>query len=228
ASAAAGSAVAGAFGLTTVSKILGWIAIGTGIGAGIAGLFAAKPDFSLIIKNFASTAEKTLPLWQQIASAVSNASAISNSFAQTKDKNKKKKRRAPNKSIDHVAMVFLSVYNSLSIALDKEIATVICRKQNGTLITGPANIGKAHESKTGLCPSGTQEVGDIHTHGAESGPNYDDENFSPDDRIANNNKSLSRGTTNYGYLGTPSGKFIKFIPASIRESPRGRIVVLRR
>ena len=95
ASAAAGSAVARAFGLTTVSKILGWIAIGTGIGAGLAAMHAASNQ-SLIIKNFAMTAEKTTPLWQRILGAISSVGAVANSFAKGNTKKSGGYPCAPN------------------------------------------------------------------------------------------------------------------------------------
>ncbi len=81
ASASAGSSVASALGYTTAAKILGWIAIVTGIGAGLSAVHAA--NHSLIIKNFASTAEKTIPTWQRILGGISSVGALSNSYAST-------------------------------------------------------------------------------------------------------------------------------------------------
>jgi RHS repeat-associated protein len=85
ATAAAGSNVMSALGYSTAAKILGWIAIGTGIGAGIATMAASKVNTSLIIKNFVSTAEKTIPWWQKALTAISYAGAISNAFSNQMD-----------------------------------------------------------------------------------------------------------------------------------------------
>ncbi|MGH9949847.1 MAG: RHS repeat-associated core domain-containing protein [Pyrinomonadaceae bacterium] len=228
ASAAAGSAVAGAFGLTTVSKILGWIAIGTGIGAGIAGLFAAKPDISLIIKNFVSTAETTLPLWQQIASAVSNASAISNAFA-SKPKKKPRKRPGLFQTVDQVAIWWLKIANPHSIAINREIAVPICeRTSDGALILGPYDIGTNASSQVKDCAAGTKMVGSAHAHAAYD-PNFDNENFStdPGDRVNANNRSLAAGGSVPNYVGTPSGTIRKFKPSAIAGTPKGKVITFK-
>lgn len=90
ATASAGSSVMGALGYSTAAKILGWIALGTGIGAGIATIAAGpKIDDSLIL-HIASTEENTSTIsWWQIALAgVSAAGSIANSFASGPKKKK--------------------------------------------------------------------------------------------------------------------------------------------
>jgi Domain of unknown function (DUF4329) len=52
--------------------------------------------------------------------------------------------------------------------------------------------------RAGICPTGTKNVGDYHTHGAND-PGYDNENFSSTDKKQNDREGVP------GFLGTPNG-----------------------
>ena len=75
------------------------------------------------------------------------------------------------------------------------------------------------------CPTSSVTVARLHTHG-DINPRFDSEKFSSRDRINANNFSLWVGQTVYSYLGTPEGKFLKFIPASVKGSIRGKVIKL--
>ncbi len=126
ASAAAGSSVASVLGYTTAAKILGWIAIATGIGAGLAG---AHANSSLIIKNFISTAEKTIPLWQKILSGISSVGALANSFAQTGDKRRRQKK--PFIKGGEFTLALLNIINSIKARVDDLIKDPNCAQALG-------------------------------------------------------------------------------------------------
>ena len=51
--------------------------------------------------------------------------------------------------------------------------------------------------------------------------------FSEADKKIANDETVEVGHTVYSYLGTPKGKFLKFIPASIKDSLRGKVVKLK-
>ena len=110
AGAAAGSSVANVLGYPTVSKILAWIAVGTGLGAGI---LAARANQTLIIKNFASTAEKTTSTWQRILGGINTVGAIANSFAR-----KPKRRPGQFQTIREAVLYFVKNWNQYSIYKD--------------------------------------------------------------------------------------------------------------
>lgn len=75
--ASAASQVLGLLGFSTAAKILGWIAIAAGIGAG---LIATKGSLSLMIKDFTQRLDQPLLSWQNIADT-SSIGAYHNAFA---------------------------------------------------------------------------------------------------------------------------------------------------
>lgn len=225
AGAAAGSSVMNALGYTTAAKVLGWIAIATGIGAGIGAM--GKANQSLIIKNFASTAEKTTSIWQRIMGGISAVGAISNSLVDGKPK--KKRRPGIFQTVDQAAKWWLRIMNPHSIKINREIAVPICeRTRDGAIIFGPYDIGTNAGSTVNGCPTGTKMVASAHTHGAYD-PNYDNENFStdPGDRLNANNRSVQAGGSVPNYVGTPSGVIRKFKPAGIAGSTRGKVITFK-
>ena len=98
---------------------------------------------------------------------------------------------------------------STSVRQDREYAGWIYRNSDATYSYTPARPGSAHSSDPGFKPPGGTAY--YHTHGAESGPRYDDEHFSPNDI------SYGRGHGVDGYLGTPSGEKLKY------DDPGGEI-----
>ena len=97
-----------------------------------------------------------------------------------------------------------------SVSRDREYGGYVYKNSDGTYSYTPPKEGKQH-STTDLGSKPSTTTADYHTHGAESGPNYGDEEFSPADKQDNRNKGLT------GYLGTPSGDIKKYNPAT--QSP---------
>ncbi|OGX04195.1 MAG: hypothetical protein A3G87_01380 [Omnitrophica bacterium RIFCSPLOWO2_12_FULL_50_11] len=89
-----------------------------------------------------------------------------------------------------------------SVREDREHGGWVYRNTDGTYSYTPTNKGMAHQTNLGRKPPSA--TASYHTHGAESGPLYDDENFSPQDIRGD------RGVGVDGYLGTPSGKYLKY------------------
>jgi len=94
-----------------------------------------------------------------------------------------------------------------SVTKDKEYAGWIYRNSDGTYSYTPPREGATHSSDPGSKPSdGTAYY---HSHGAESGPDYDDENFSNyyDRRTGRwqGDVPYANGYGVDGYLITPSG-----------------------
>ncbi|OGU57251.1 MAG: hypothetical protein A2X64_10855 [Ignavibacteria bacterium GWF2_33_9] len=98
-------------------------------------------------------------------------------------------------------------YNPISVIKDREISSWIFEVKDGNknyyTYSIPA-IGNTHNVNpySSNYPAGKFDVFFVHTHGAESGPDYDDENFSDKggdlDFLKNNNFKK-------GFLITPSG-----------------------
>ena len=106
--------------------------------------------------------------------------------------------------------------NPTSIAQGLEYAGRIYKNPDGTYSYTRPNRGTKDSSSTGLCPAGTTDAGDCHTHGAND-PEYDNENFSITDKAANDSGQLP------GFLGTPNGDIKIYIP--IAGKPLGGIVM---
>jgi RHS repeat-associated protein len=125
-------------------------------------------------------------------------------------------------------------YNPTSIQQNLEYAGEVCQQQNGTFIftLGPANARTANSSDSGVCPPGTTEAADWHTHAAHDptlvsggffgiGRKDYNEKFSPGDKRDNNIKGVP------GYLGTPQGKIKVFIPGTPgRSTTTGKVRTL--
>ncbi|MGH9949583.1 MAG: DUF4329 domain-containing protein [Pyrinomonadaceae bacterium] len=194
-----------ALGYNTAAKILGWIAIATAVGAGIANLLASKVNTSLIIKNIASTAEQTIPIWQRILSAISSVGAVANAFA-------KGKPRKTFKTAQQVAIDFLKIYNPISIRRNREIAAVICRLRRNVYIYGrPQVLGPLGGTRTNDCPANSQLAGGVHAHARHDaslvGPFGDgNEVFSGTDVNTSNSSGLSE------WIATPSGEIRRYNP----------------
>ena len=120
---------------------------------------------------------------------------------------------SPDKAAIHWARRYLAV----SIKYDLEFGSTIYEMQDDEEIyyvyTRPA-VGRPH----GVGPSLPVKklipdvVADIHTHGAESGPGYNDEKLSSADKNVYVPGSL------YAYLVTPSGLVRKYNYSSGKES----------
>lgn len=89
-----------------------------------------------------------------------------------------------------------------SINEDREYGGWIYQNDDGTYSYTEPNRGTEHGCSPGVRPeNGTAYY---HTHGAESGPDYDDENFSPKDRNYADNNDVD------GYVETPSGAIKRY------------------
>lgn len=142
----------------------------------------------------------------------------------------------PFATADDAARAMLRAVNPLSIRDNREYSGLIYRGTDGNYyFTGPApgTDQGANPYRDAPAPPDTQVVGDYHTHGPygiadprtgacipTNDPARDDfnaDNFSGDDKtgIAHD----GRGTPGYaGYLGTPSGTFRKYDPATGRDT----------
>ncbi|MDD4910184.1 MAG: DUF4329 domain-containing protein [Candidatus Omnitrophica bacterium] len=108
---------------------------------------------------------------------------------------------------DDAANDALNDIHEPSVRKDRENAGWIYRNSDGTYSYTPPREGSAHSSDPGhKPPNGTAYY---HSHGAESGPDYDDENFSNyyDRRTATWQGDVPYADSNGvdGYLITPSG-----------------------
>jgi uncharacterized Zn-binding protein involved in type VI secretion len=142
----------------------------------------------------------------------------------------KEPKRDGFKSSDAAAKAALKEANPKSIKANKEYGGLIYKKADGTYgYTKPAaGTGDSFNPHKISTPPGTTVVGDYHTHGdysvegkdgnpvRTSNPKKDDynsDNFSDDDILGITDDA--KGKSEYrGYLGTPSGTFKVFDPAT--------------
>jgi len=137
----------------------------------------------------------------------------------------------PFKTQDEAARAALEAANPKSIKDNREYSGLIYRDANGQYYyTGPIQgSDQSANPYDAPAPDGTQEVGNYHTHGDYSiaDPNtgiavrtsdpardeFNSDNFSVQDK-----KFITQhgaGISGYaGYLGTPSGKFRRYDPAT--------------
>jgi hypothetical protein len=130
------------------------------------------------------------------------------------------------------AYAFLDRYLGRSIAIDREIYTLIVDRGGGRFSPLPAQIGSAHSS-TGFNDyvqsfkdariRGARLDSWAHTHGAES-PGYNDEIFSPG---AGGDAGTSAYLNLRGYLGTPRGRFLELLPGNTVGTDLGALPPLR-
>jgi hypothetical protein len=133
------------------------------------------------------------------------------------------------------ALVALAVANPQSVRDNKEYGGLIYKGADGRYYsTGPIQGGdQGVDPHAAPAPAGTQVVGDYHCHGdystqdpttgaaVRSGdPAHDDfnsDNFSGPDKTGI--ASDGAGTPGYkGYLGTPSGTFKQYDPATGKDT----------
>jgi uncharacterized Zn-binding protein involved in type VI secretion len=137
----------------------------------------------------------------------------------------------PFATADEAARAALQAANPQSIAENREFSGLIYQGADGQYYyTGPArgSATGANPARDAPAPPGTTVVGDYHTHGdyselddegnvvRTSDPARDDfnsDNFSDTDRAGI--AADGAGTPGYaGYLGTPSGTFRRYDPAT--------------
>jgi uncharacterized Zn-binding protein involved in type VI secretion len=137
----------------------------------------------------------------------------------------------PYATADEAARAALQAANPQSIAENREFSGLIYQGADGQYYyTGPARgtATGANPYRDAPAPPGTTVVGDYHTHGdyselddagnvvRTSDPARDDfnsDNFSDDDKTGI--AADGAGTPGYaGYLGTPSGTFRRYDPAT--------------
>lgn len=139
-----------------------------------------------------------------------------------------RRRRRPGlyRTLNDVAIAALRAYNVPSISVDRELNGSLCEGPDGSLTHSVPNVGSVSASSPSPCATGTTRVGTYHTHGANNAL-YDSENFSPQDRINSNNRSLAAGRAVPNFIGTPSGTIRRFDPAAISNSTRGRVTTFK-
>ena len=92
-----------------------------------------------------------------------------------------------------------------SVTKDREHGGELYKKPDGSFSYTEPREGGPHS--VGIRPGCPNYEGYYHSHGAESGPKYDDENFSgPDKKLAND-------TEKPAYVVTPSGQMKKYDPS---------------
>ncbi|MEP6849076.1 MAG: RHS repeat-associated core domain-containing protein [Acidobacteriota bacterium] len=226
ATASAGSSVMSALGYTTAAKILGWIAIGTGIGAGIAAIRASSNIANSIIVNLASTGESAshISWWQVFLGGVRAGSAVGNSLVQGKP-------RKRYRTAQQAAIAILQEINARSIRINREIAGFICKLKPGVFIsTVPVVLGPAGGGIPNTCPKDSQLAGLYHTHAhwEESsviGGTDWNEQFSglPGSPIPGDVASAEGGNLP-SWLATPSGNLMRYSrnPAGWQVATVGR------
>ena len=135
--------------------------------------------------------------------------------------------RRKRQSKDELAKDWLKFWNPLSIGEGVELGARICMKlKTGKILVTDTKVGDMRSVSPTECPEGTVSVARLHTHGGINF-RFKSEEFSLPDRINANDETVEVGHTVYSYLGTPEGKFLKFIPASIKGSMRGKVVKLK-
>jgi len=108
----------------------------------------------------------------------------------------------------------ISDINPTSIKEDREYGGWIYKNKDGTYSYAFPKPGSQHGLT--MPPKPSDATGDYHTHGAESGPDWLDEDFSPLDKEGNRADKVN------GYLGTPSGRILKYDPKTgkVSELPK--------
>ena len=138
-----------------------------------------------------------------------------------------KTANGPFKTADEAARAALNAANPQSIKDNLEYSGLIYQgKDGGFYFTGPAKGTDqgANPLKDAPAPPGTKVVADYHTHGDYSTADpktgkavrtndpskdaFNSDNFSTQDKLDNKKQGYP------GYLGTPSGTFRKFDPAT--------------
>lgn len=125
-------------------------------------------------------------------------------------------------SIDDAAISAINDILPESIKLDREYAGRINRNANGTYSYTAPDMGGISWSRSGR--RGPENAGDYHTHGADN-PKYDSEQFSPQDIHRTTVDYLRSRRGNIGYLGTPSGKILKFNPSQTGDPNVDRVEI---
>lgn len=137
----------------------------------------------------------------------------------------------PYASADEAAKAALNKANPLSITDNLEYSGLIYRGKDGKFyFSGPAKGTDqgANPLTDAPAPAGTTVVGDFHTHGDYSTADpktgaavrtkdpskdqFNSDNFSRQDKIDNTKQGYP------GYLGTPSGTYRKFDPATGKDT----------
>ncbi len=121
-------------------------------------------------------------------------------------------------SPDEAANDFGMLFNDNSIRNDKEYGTKIYKVVNAGDIKYSYSIpvvGSAHKISNSkmnslVIPDGATWVGWAHTHGAESGPRYDDNNFSGAPGATLGDIGWSEWKNKNGYVATPDGSLDKY------------------
>jgi len=137
----------------------------------------------------------------------------------------------PFDTSDEAAIDALDYINPISIDKNEEYAGVIYKDPNTGKFyaTEPKSKGSGVKSNPGSAPKGMDRVGDYHTHGdySKEGPggvpirtsdpsndSFNSDNFAKDDKEILDIRAKLFYPGLKGYLGTPSGDYKKYDPAT--------------
>jgi RHS repeat-associated protein len=113
-------------------------------------------------------------------------------------------KEVPCKTLNEAGRKAIRASNPRSIKENREYAGEIVKTGNGEYYYTTAKKGTTAGSQTD--PNVPGYAADYHTHGADSKGVYDDEHFSPADKQTNDQSGKP------GFLGTPSGKVLRYDP----------------
>lgn len=136
--------------------------------------------------------------------------------------------RARYPNADEAGIAAVQEVNPISIAIKLEFSGSVF--QQGTFFGfTPSQKGEAQASDPNVpVPVGTTKVAIYHTHGTGHQNSSAAESFSIEDREICKQQSKLYGHLVFNYLGTPSGRILKFVPRPNEAGiGNGRIVPLR-
>lgn len=120
--------------------------------------------------------------------------------------------RVTYRTADAAGIAAVQEVNPISIAVKAEFSGAVYQLGSFFSFTPPKK-GEATASDPNVpVPAGTTKVAIYHTHGAGYQNSSAAESFSIEDREISKQQSKRSGQLVFNYLGTPSGKVLKFIP----------------
>lgn len=128
-------------------------------------------------------------------------------------------------TVDDAGIASVLAINPTSIILNKEFGGKICSKNGKYFYTAPLEGLKVSltVARSGLCPMDSKIVGDYHTHAASLDNDRGGELFSMPSKKGDLSNDIATNYYGYnllwwnipqqiGYLGTPTGRVMKFDP----------------
>jgi len=138
--------------------------------------------------------------------------------------------RAGFPNADAAGIAAIQEVNPISIAVKLEFSGSVFQRGRGTFFGfTPPKKGETTASDPNVpVPAGTTKVAIYHTHGTGYQNSSAAESFSVEDREICKQQSKRSGHLVFNYLGTPSGRILKFVPRPNEAGiGNGSIVPLR-